>query len=320
MEALYIILGSLASVVLLVLLVAFICFYLAFYVPKKNKTPKTEYDLPQDKIYVPYHDKMIEWIKEVRTFKYEEVSITSFDGLTLRGKYYEYKKGAPIELMFHGYRGTAERDLCGGVKRCFTLGRNVLLVDQRGASKSDGNVITFGINESKDCLRWIDFIIERFGDDVKIILCGISMGASTVLTVADKDLPENVVGILADCGYNSAKEIIKKVVKELKLPPNLVYPFIKLGARLYGGFDLEESTPEKALENCKIPVIFFHGDEDTLVPYYMSEKNYSVCSSNKKLVKIKGAGHGMAFLIDPDNYLNEVALFFTENGLETVVQ
>mgnify|MGYP006356952321 FL=1 len=49
---------------------------------------------------------------ETRNTPYEEFCIKSFDGLSLYGKYYHYEDGAPIEIMFHGYRGSAERDLC----------------------------------------------------------------------------------------------------------------------------------------------------------------------------------------------------------------
>ena len=148
---------TLAAVAALVLAASYVCFYIAFYVPEKNKKPKAEFELPEGKIYEPYADAMIGWMKEVRAMPHEELQITSFDGLTLRGKYYEYAPGAPIELMFHGYRGAAERDLCGGVQRCFKLGHSALLVEQRASSRSQGNVITFGLREHRDCLRWAEF-------------------------------------------------------------------------------------------------------------------------------------------------------------------
>ena len=249
-------------------------------------------------------------MKEVRALPHEDVSITSFDGLTLRGKYYEYAPGAPIELMFHGYRGSAERDLCGGVQRCFALGRNILLVDQRASEGSEGTVISFGVNESKDCHSWVDFMLRRFGPDVKIILTGISMGAATVTMAAGKPLPPNVVGVLADCGYSSAKAIIQKVVAQMGLPAKAAYPLVKLAARLYGHFDLEENPPVEALKNCRLPVIFFHGEADDYVPCYMSRENYEACAGPRKLVTIPGAGHGLSYLVAPEYYLQQLQAFF----------
>lgn len=301
----------LVALVLLVLAGSFICFYLTFYVPEKGKTPKAEFELPKGKIYEPYAEDMIGWMKEIRAMPQEDMEITTFDGLKLKGTYYEYAPGAPVELMFHGYRGTAQRDLCGGIQRCFKLGRSALVVDQRAASRSQGNVITFGVKEHKDCLCWVDFMRKRFGEDVKIILCGISMGATTVLMAAGEELPPNVRGILADCGFTSAKAIIYKVLRQLHLPAKLVYPLIRLGARLYGGFDPNDSDAPKALKNCKVPVIFFHGDTDDFVPWEMSRENYDACSCQKKLVLIKNAGHGLSYLMDPPGYLQALREFAT---------
>ena len=293
----------------IVMLTAYICFRMAFYATRKETNE--EFPLPEGDIYLPYRDQMIAWMKEVRQLPREDVTIRSFDGLTLRGKYYEYAPGAPIELMFPGYRGVAERDLCGGVQRCFSLGHSALIVDQRACGESDGNVITFGIRESRDCHSWIAFMLERFGKDVKIILTGISMGAATVLIAAGSELPKNVTGVLADCGFTSAREIIQKVIRQMGLPPKLAYPFVKLGAYLYGGFDLEATSPEEAAKTCSVPVIFFHGEDDDYVPCWMSTVNYQACRSpRKKLVTIPGAGHGLSYPVAPKEYLQALRDFW----------
>ena len=302
---------------LLIILISYICFRIVFYVPRKKEELTDELPVPKGELYEPYHDMMRHWIKEARGFKSEDFYIKSFDGLTLHAKYFEYEPGAVMEIMFHGYRGSAERDLSGGIQRCFALGRSVLLVDQRTSCGSEGNVITFGINEHRDCLSWIDFAIKHFGPDVKIVLTGISMGASTVLMAAGKELPENVVGILADCGFSSAKEIIKKCARDLKIPADLIYPFIKLGAKLFGHFNFEEYSPLDAMKTCKLPVIFFHGEDDAFVPCYMSHEVYDACNSPKKIVTVPKAGHGLVYLIDNELYFNSVVEFFTENGVPT---
>ena len=237
----------------------------------------------------------------------EDVSIQSFDGLTLRGYFYEYAPGAPIELMMHGYRGEAERDLCGGVQRSFAMKRSVLLVDQRGCGRSDGHVITFGIHEHRDCLSWANYLAERF-QDVPIILTGISMGAATVMIAAGQNIPENVVGVIADCGYTSAKDIIQKVIKkDMHLPPVLAYHFVKLGAKIFGGFDLDSYSPIEAMPNCKVPVFFVHGEGDNFVPCEMSDACSKACAAEHVFHTVPGAGHGLAYLIDPEGYKEAVA-------------
>ena len=308
------IIGILAAAAALVLLAAYICYRMAFYAPKREHVQSDIIEIPEGEIYEAFRPAMENWAREVRAMPHEEMTVTSFDGLTLRGKYYEYAPGAPIELMFHGYRGSAERDLSGGVQRCFMLGRSALIVDQRCSGESGGHVITFGVHEHKDCLSWVEFMLKRFGPDVKIILTGISMGASTVLMAAGKELPDNVIGVLADCGYSSAKDIIKVVIKQMGLPPTLCYPFVKLGARVFGGFDLEEFSPMEAVKKAEKPVIFFHGEADDFVPCEMSRRLYDACASRKELVTVPGAGHGLSFPVDQEKYLQALRDFFGPDG------
>lgn len=293
-------------------LFSYILFRIIFYVPPRKHMDPEAIPVPAGKIYEPFHDQMRSWVIQARNTPYKDVSIRSFDGLKLTGKYYEYEPGAPVEIMFHGYRGTAERDLSGGMQRALRLGHSALIVDQRCAGNSEGNVITFGIKEHRDCLDWIDFAIQYLGSDVRIILTGISMGASTVLLAAGRKLPDNVIGVLSDCGFHSAKEIILSVASDMHLPARILYPLVKVGARLFGHFHLEETTPEEAVKNCEVPVIFFHGLEDAYVPSYMSQFLYDACTSRKKLVMIPGAGHGLSFPMAPELYIQEMKNFFDE--------
>ena len=306
------ILGGLLFVAALVLIVSYICFRMAFYADRSKQASPDVLDLPDGEVYKPFLPFMEECAKEVRAMPCEELHTTSFDSLPLYGRYYEYAPGAPIELMMHGYRGSAERDLSAGVRRTVRLGHSVLLVDQRCSGKSGGDVITFGIREHKDCLAWLEKMGERFGPDARIILTGISMGAATVLLAAGQPLPDTVIGVLADCGYTSAKDIIQVVIKDMGLPPKLSYPFVKLGAQIYGGFDLEEVSPCEEIKKATVPVIFFHGEDDAFVPCYMSKINYDACPTHKALVTIPGAGHGLSYPVAKEPYLAAMRDFFGE--------
>lgn len=312
MKLFWFILAIIGGLALLSLITAAICFFKIFYVPSRKPRAEDDYDLPPDDVYKPFYDDMIEWTKSARALPHKKVEIKTFDGLTLRGRYYEHSPEAPIEIMMHGYHGNLERDLSGGIFRALDIGHSVLVFDHRASGLSDGNIITFGINESRDCRRWIDYVLTEINPNAKIILSGVSMGGATaMITSGYDDLPENIVGIIADCGYTSAEDIIKLVCREMKLPANLLYPFVRLGARIFGKFDIDEFSPNEQVKKSKIPTIFVHGDADAFVPMWMSEKNYDDCSARiKRLHIIKGAGHGLAFPVGRDNYLNELRDFF----------
>ena len=296
------------AALLLLLLAAAVCYFMIFHSFRTKE--KEEYPIPKGEIYEVYREDMVRWIKEARARPQKEVSIRSFDGLTLRGVYFECEKGAPIEILFHGYKGTGERDLSGGVARCFALKHNALIVDHRASGKSDGHVITFGVYESRDCLKWVDFVLREIDPKAKIILTGISMGAATVMVAASQKLPDNVIGVLADCGYTSPRAIIKKVMRDLKLPADLLYPIARLGARLFGGFDPDAASPIESMKHSRLPIIFLHGDTDDFVPHAMSVENYEACITEKRLVTIKNAGHGLAFPADKELYLTALHEFF----------
>lgn len=296
------------ALLLVVALAALICFLRLFY---RADAPREEYPMPRGKIYDPYRPRMRQWLDEARAYPHRALTMRTHDGLLLSGKYFEFAAGAPTEILFHGYRGTAEADLSGGVARCRMLGHNALIVDHRAAGQSQGRVITFGERERLDCVAWVNFFLREVDPDARIILTGISMGAATVMLAAAQSLPANVVGVLADCGYTSTREIVSKVMREMHLPPAIFYPLVRLGARIYGGFDPDAHAPVRAMADCRLPVLFIHGDADAFVPAEMSRRNYEACAAeNKRLILTPGAGHGLCFPVDEAAYLSALADFF----------
>ena len=297
--------------VLLVLILggAYVCYRMAFFSPPRKGEISEEKRFPPGKIYEPYHPRMRQWMDQVAAMTPEKFTVTSRDGLTLRGKYYELTPDSPVEILFHGYRGLAERDLCGAVQRCYAVGHSALLVDQRAAGDSEGHIITFGVKESEDVAVWIEAVTRRFGADRPIVLTGISMGASTVMLAAGNPLPSNVVGVLADCGYTTAEAIIKKVIRQMHLPADLLYPLVRLGAILYADFDPNLADCPAALARTTVPVIFFHGEQDDFVPCEMSRENYAACAAPKCLVTTPGAGHGLCYPADEEGYVSAVRDF-----------
>ena len=286
-----------------------VCYFMTFYSKPRKMLGEGEYDFPPGSIYEPYHDRMRNWMDENRRRPHEDFEITSFDGLKLRAKYYEYAPGAVIELIFHGYRGNSERDLCGAVERCAALGRSVMLIDQRASGWSEGSTITFGIKERHDAVAWANFAVRHFGPDVRLILGGVSMGAATVLLAAGERLPKNVLCIMGDCGFDTGRGIIELVMSKMRVPVRLLYPFVRLSGRIFGGFDLEETSPLEAVKRSQTPIIFIHGDNDDFVPHTMSVAMYEACNSPKKLTLISGAGHGIAYPHSPEEYVNALADF-----------
>lgn len=286
------------------LLVFDICF------SGNKKYMAAENEIPQGEQYEPHRELMRRSMNFVLQHPYEEVSICSDDGLKLSGRYYHRKDGAPLVIFMHGYRGSWLRDGNGIFIYSKKLGYNILIVDQRAHGKSEGRTITFGIKERYDCIRWIEWALERFGEDTKLVLSGISMGAATVLMTADMNLPKQVKGIIADCPFSSPKAIIRKVIKEMHYPVSIVYGLAKVGAKLMGGFDIEETSAVEAVTKSTLPILIIHGDDDRFVPCAMSKECLMAGQEHVELVIIEGAGHGLSSCVDARKYEETLMEFF----------
>ena len=253
---------------------------------------------PQYDVYRKDIQSMIRSLNEV---PYEQVYITSYDGLRLAGRLYPGEPDAPVVIGVHGYRGTPSRDFCGGAALHIAAGRTVLLAEQRSQCSSQGKYITMGVRERFDCLAWVDYALERFGPDTKIVLNGISMGASTVLMAAGMGLPENVRGIIADSPFTSPAEIVKSELRRRRLPRFPFYHLLALGSETFAGFRLDEADAAEAVRSTDIPILLIHGEDDRFVPCEMS-RAIAAANPNIRLETFPGAGHGLSFLADRERY------------------
>lgn len=285
-------------------------FYTCFYSANKVK----------DDPYRPVHGEQAEELKDqiyentrrMEEVEFESVTIQSFDGLKLFGRYYHQKDGAPVLILFHGYRSMALRDCAGGFLMARKVGFNVLAVDQRAHGQSEGHVITFGIYERRDCLSWIRYINERFGKKTPIILSGTSMGAATVVMATALPMPSNVLCVLADSPYSSPSEILKQYCKDRLIPTWIVYPLIRMAARFLGGFHLEQTSAIEAVGICEIPILLIHGDEDRVVPCTMGAKIHELSNDCTKLKIFIGADHCLSYIVEPQLYEKAVLDFFKQ--------
>lgn len=288
---------------------SYYAYRIAFFSPAEDREKIPEIT---GKLYEPYKELLTEMFRTTIARPYEPVTITSHDGLTLFGRYYHTADGAPLDIGFHGYRSCYVADFCGGSTMSLSQGHNLLLVDQRSHGKSQGKTISFGINERKDALSWVNYAIARFGADTKICLYGVSMGAATVLMASGLDLPGNVKGIIADCPYVKASDIIVHVGKKMKFPEWFTVPCAWLGAYVFGGFNLHETDAVKSVSKTKVPILIIHGEDDTFVPAAMSALAQEANPQMVRRETFPGAGHAMSYMVDTQRYWKVATEFMKE--------
>ena len=270
-----------------------------FYSPHGGQNDDHRIQIPMSEAQ---HRQSIAMIDRLNARPYERVQIASFDGLRLAGRYYHTKDGAPLAILCHGYRGTPSRDFCGGADICFNKRFNVLLIEERAHCTSEGHTITFGVKERYDVLAWVNYAVERFGTDLKILLAGISMGGGTVLMASGLPLPKNVRGILADCPFTSPAEMIMVFGRAKKLPMKIAYPMAGLAAKLFGGFSLKDADAVEAVKHAKVPILIIHGEADGLVPCDMSRRIAEANPVQITRYTFPGADHGLSYIVDTERY------------------
>lgn len=294
------------------LLVSYIVYRMAFRNEYKHKDLSRA--VLEGEQYDPHRNFMLQTIETALAIPVtEEVRIPAYDGGTLFAKYYHIADGAPVCILFHGYKGDGIRDFSGGLKLVLDNGCNAFLVDQRGHARSRGRTITFGIKERRDAADWVKYVSDRFGKETPIFLVGISMGAATVLMTADTKLSGNVCGILADCPYSSPEEIILRTAKNRNIPTKFMKPFLYGAATIYGHFRLTETDPVRAVANAKYPILIVHGEDDRFVPAEMSERIAEANPEAVTRVTFPSAGHGISYVLDTERYRRVMREFIREH-------
>ena len=226
----------------------------------------------------------------------ERVQITSDDGLRLVGWFLPVPDAKGTLLLMHGYRSDPFCDFGLTYRFYHSLGWNILAVCQRSHGESDGQYITYGVKERFDVRDWVLYLTDRFGPEHHIALIGISMGSSTVLMSLGADLPPNVRCVAADCGYTSPYEQLAHMFKRFHLPLHPGIDIANAFARLFAGFGFRDYSTITALQQNKLPILFFHGEKDRFVPIRFTVDNYAACISEKKLITVPDAGHGTSYI------------------------
>lgn len=243
----------------------------------------------------------------------EEIEIRGFDGERLVGHLSRCDNAKRVVVAMHGWRSSWKKDFGMIADFLHDNDCDVLYAEQRGQNNSGGKYMSFGLKERFDCLKWIEWINEAHRADLPIYLCGVSMGAATVLMTAGFELPDNVCGIVADCGYTSPAEVWRYVIeKNLKLNYAIRKRAIDRLCEKKLKMKSDEYSAVEAMKHSSVPVLFIHGTDDKFVPIDMTYENYKACTAPKKLFVVPGAEHGMSYCVDKAGYEEAVKKFWKE--------
>lgn len=293
-------------------------FEMMVHCKKKNHLAKKKwFGLSHMKINHPRHEFEDEyeagkaWCRQQNM---QDCYIRSGDGLLLHGYYLPTENAERFVLLSHGYKGSGFGDFAYIAEFLHENGCNLLFMDQRCCGLSEGEFITFGAKEQYDVQRWAYYIAVRNKEHLPVYLYGESMGAAAVLMASGHNLPQEVRGFIADCGFRSMKGQLQDIAANwfhLKWIGLLLFR-VDLFCGFLAGFRMKDADTTNAMRKNKRPVLFFHGAKDTFVDPQNSKYHYSLCRAPKELVVIPKARHLCSVYAQPELYKEKLLAFFAK--------
>lgn len=244
------------------------------------------------------------------TQPHEDVWLVSHDGLKLHATWFPQGEKEKVVICFHGYTSQGMKDYIGLSGYYLKQGYSMLLVDERAHGESEGTYIGFGCLDRLDAMLWIRWAVKTCGKEVQILLHGTSMGGATVLMTSGLELPQQVKGIISDCGFTSPREVFTHVLKHMIHLP--AFPMIQLADRLNrkrAGYGLDQCNAAVEVRKAKVPILLIHGSADTFVPCSMCDTIYENCGSPKQKLIVEGAAHAESYYKDKTAYENALNQF-----------
>lgn len=294
----WIIIGSVLLVLICVILgIECYVYKRVFYSPHKGQN--SEYNIVRMKGLEEVGARGTQLVNELLKIPAEDLYATSFDNLKLHAYLYESEGSNEFVICFHGLRRTARRSFAGRTMDLLKAKKNVILVDLRAHGLSKGHTITYGKKEQYDVVTWVNYVKEKFGDDVRITLIGVSMGATIVLAASDKI--DERVKIIADSPYMSLEDVVKQTIFKKNMNQKIVYPAVALASILFCHTTLKNDIP-KNINNSKNKIIITYGTADSLVPASVIEAVFMSNKDHLKLECFDGVCHGIQYLSVTERY------------------
>ena len=234
--------------------------------------------------------------RALREAPQQRFTMRSERGELLRGFYIPCgdKPCGRISFIIHGYRSEHAEAAGMYLEYYKSRGFDLFCVDHTAAGESEGHFIGYDVFESRDCLQWLDFLQNRFGTDIQVILHGFSMGGGTVLSMSDR-CPPCVRFIVDDCGFSGPIDSLRQ-----RLGP-LVWPVAAIN-RIVAGYSLRDGDVRPHLRRASLPILFVHGTEDHTVPLEMGKELYELYRGPKDFLFVEGAHHVESMHRAPEAY------------------
>lgn len=220
----------------------------------------------------------------------EEVWLEAADGVRVHGIYAGREDAFADLLFFHGNAGDLY-DRLDNVALLVKAGFNVLIMDYRGYGKSEGVPSEQALYD--DGLLAYRYLVDQRGvDPSRLVLFGRSLGCTVVIELATQ---QPAGALILESAFTTAQDLAR--VHYGWLPGALL-------RSLTHEFDSLSKVPR-----LRAPVLYVHGDVDTIVPIQMGRRLYEATPEPKEWYEIRGAGHNDTLFVGGGAYIERLVQF-----------
>lgn len=199
---------------------------------------------------------------------WDEVMLSTEDGLNLEAWYHPPESTAPVVIVFNGNAGNrADRAPLGTALAQTGLG--VLLVDYRGYGSNDGHPTEAGLALDARAAR--SYLNEHAPGNA-VCYFGESLGAAVAVELAAEFPP---AALVLRSPFTSLAEVAR-----------VHYAFLPVKVMLRDRFPSLER-----IASVDSPVLVIAGSADSIVPVEQSEAIYRAAERPERLLVIDGADH-----------------------------
>jgi uncharacterized protein len=226
-----------------------------------------------------------------RGMAWEEVALTTEDGVTLDAWWIPAEPARGSLLFFHGNAGNISYRL-DSIRQFNRLDLSVLILDYRGYGRSEGRPSEAGT--ARDARAGWQWLIEQQGlSPEEIVLFGRSLGASVAAELAASRAPgEKPAAVILESSFRSVPKLGQRL-----------YPFLPVRwlARL-------EYDTESYVTRIEAPLLVIHSRDDEIIPFSEGEAVFEAAGEPKQLLVIRG-GHNTGFLDSEPDYSDGIEAF-----------
>ena len=216
---------------------------------------------------------------------FEEVTVTTADGVDLFGWVLPYPGSERWLVYFHG-QGQDISHYLSVTTQLANLGYNVLTLDYRGYGRSDGVPSETGLYT--DARAAYDYLLQRGVQPENIVLYGYSLGTGVAVDLASR---VEVGAVVLEAAYTSLDAVAKSLYRVL--PSGLLRNRFESDAKIAA---------------VTAPILFIHATDDRLIPLSQGRTLFGLSSADKAFVEVAG-GHAALFARAQPQAFKEIKRF-----------